>query len=93
MLRNIGSLAIGILLVIAILLISNVVDLGADWLKGDRFEAEASPTAVATDTIFELVGCIEGVCTYGFAYRGHVCLLAIGERHFNATWTFALACP
>ena len=90
MIRNIKYLAIGLLLVIGIVVIANVVDLGADWLKGDRFEAEASPVVKS----LRLVGCEDDVCVY--IVDGDYmtkCYLGVDQLNWIKGNRFVMVCP
>lgn len=53
------------------------------------------PEVIETDdSRYELIGCIDRVCTYAFHYRTNRCFLSVGSyAGFGNSWMFDLECP
>lgn len=83
-----------VVFVIVVVVISIFVS-GCSSVDSDKPKEVTKTPYVQPEADMELVGCVDGTCTYTF-YRTRRCFLTIGQSTLPMhadTWMFDLECP
>ena len=81
------------IVIMVIMVIASLVA-GCARVDPDKPEKATNTPYVQPEAAMELVGCVDGTCTYTF-YRSRRCFLTIGQanQRNDDSWMFDLECP